>query len=63
MEPEVRGAIVLVGLLFVFLFGGSALVVIGGSYSTKIDVLAIISLLIAGLILLGIIAVIRGPKG
>jgi hypothetical protein len=61
MEPEVRGAIVLVGLLFVFLFGGSALVVIGGDYGTKVDVLAIVSLLIAGMILLGVLAVIRNP--
>ncbi len=62
MDPDVRGAIVLVGLLFVFLFGGSALAVLGGNYSTKIDVLAILSLAIAGMILLGVIAVIRGPK-
>ncbi len=58
MEPEVRGAIVLVGLLFVFLFGGSALAVIA---KDGVDILTIVSLLIAGMILLGVIAVIRNP--
>ena len=58
MEPEVRGAIVLVGLLFVFLFGGSALAVIA---KDGVDVLTIMSLVIAGLILLGVMAVIRNP--
>ncbi len=58
MEPDVRGAIVLVGLLFVFLFGGSALAVIA---KDGLDILTIVSLMIAGLILLGVIAVIRSP--
>jgi hypothetical protein len=60
MGPDVRGAIVLVGLLFVFLFAGSAVAVIG---KDGVDVLTIVSLAIAGMILLGVIAVIRGPKG
>jgi hypothetical protein len=58
VEPEVRGAIVLVGLLFVFLFGGSALAVIA---KDGLDILTIVSLVIAGLILLGVMAVIRNP--
>jgi hypothetical protein len=58
MEPEVRSAIVLVGLLFVFLFGGSALVVIG---EDGIDVLTVISLLIAVMIFIGVMAVVREP--
>jgi hypothetical protein len=58
VEPEVRGAIVLVGLLFVFLFGGSALAVIA---KDGLDILTIVSLMIAGLILLGVMAVIRNP--
>jgi hypothetical protein len=58
VEPEVRGAIVLVGLLFVFLFGGSALVVIG---QDGVDILTIISLAIAAMIFLGVMAVIRNP--
>jgi hypothetical protein len=58
VEPEVRGAIVLVGLLFVFLFGGSALVVIG---EDGLDVLTVISLLIAAMIFIGVMAVVRNP--
>ena len=58
MEPDVRGAIVLVGLLFVFLFGGSALAVMA---KDGVDILTIASLVIAGMILLGVIAVIRNP--
>jgi hypothetical protein len=58
MEPEVRGAIVLVGLLFVFLFGGSALVVIG---QDGLDILTVISLLIAVMIFMGVMAVVRNP--
>jgi hypothetical protein len=58
VEPEIRSAIVLVGLLFVFLFGGSALVVIG---EDGIDVLTVISLLIAVMIFIGVMAVVREP--
>jgi uncharacterized membrane protein len=58
VEPEVRSAIVLVGLLFVFLFGGSAIVVIG---QDGLDVLTVLSLLIAGMIFMGVLAVIRNP--
>jgi hypothetical protein len=58
VEPEIRGAIVLVGLLFVFLFGGSALVVIG---EDGLDVLTVISLLIAAMIFIGVMAVVRNP--
>ena len=58
MEPEVRSAIVLVGLLFVFLFAGSALVVIG---KDGLDFLTLLSLGIAAMIFLGILAVIRNP--
>jgi hypothetical protein len=58
VEPEVRSAIVLVGLLFVFLFAGSALVVIG---QDGIDFLTVLSLGIAAMILVGIVAVIRNP--
>jgi len=58
VEPEVRSAIVLVGLLFVFLFAGSALVVIG---QDGLDVLTVISLLIAAMIFIGVMAVVRNP--
>ncbi len=58
MEPEIRGAIVLVGLLFVFLFGGSALVVMG---KDGVDVLTVLSLLIAAMIFIGVMAVVRNP--
>ena len=58
MEPEVRAAIIFVGLIFVFLFGGSALVVAG---KDGVDILTIVSLAIAGLILLAVIAAIREP--
>lgn len=58
MEPDARSAIVFVGLLFVFLFGGSAIVVIGRD---GLDILTVISLLIAGMILFGIMSVIRNP--
>jgi hypothetical protein len=58
VEPSVRAAVIFVGLIFVFLFGGSALVVAGRD---GFDVLTVISLLIAGLILLAVIAAIRQP--
>jgi hypothetical protein len=58
MEPEVRAAIIFVGLIFVFLFGGSALVVAGRD---GIDILTFVSLAIAGMILLAVIAAIRNP--
>ncbi len=58
MEDEVKGAIVLVGLLFVFLFGGSALVVIG---KDGLDILTIVSLVIAVMIFIGVMSVVRTP--
>ena len=58
MEPGVRAAVIFVGLLFVLLFGGSALVVAGRD---GFDILTLISLVIAGLILLAVIAAIREP--
>jgi hypothetical protein len=58
MEPEVRAAVIFVGLIFVFLFGGSALVVAGRD---GIDILTFVSLAIAGMILLAVIAAIRNP--
>jgi hypothetical protein len=58
VEPDVRGAVIFVGLLFVFLFGGSALVVAG---KDGFDFLTIISLAIAGMILLAVLAAIRNP--
>jgi hypothetical protein len=58
MEPEVRSAIVLVGLLFVFLFAGSALVVIG---KDGLDFLTVLSLAIAAMIFMGVLSVIRNP--
>jgi hypothetical protein len=58
VEPGVRAAVIFVGLLFVLLFGGSALVVAGRD---GFDVLTLISLVIAGLILLAVIAAIREP--
>ena len=58
MEPQVRAAIIFVGLIFVFLFGGASLVVIG---KDGLDVLTVLSLCIAGMILLAVIAAIRNP--
>lgn len=58
MGPDSRAAVILVGLLFVFLFGGSALAVAG---KDGFDVLTVVSLVIAGLILLAIIVAIREP--
>jgi hypothetical protein len=58
VEPEVRAAIIFVGLIFVFLFGGASLVVIG---KDGLDILTLISLGIAAMILLAIIAAIRNP--
>jgi hypothetical protein len=58
VEPGVRAAVIFVGLLFVLLFGGSALVVAGRD---GFDILTLISLVIAGLILLAVIAAIREP--
>ena len=58
MEPEVRSAVIFVGLIFVFLFGGSSLVVAG---KDGFDILTVISLGIAGMILLAVIAAIRNP--
>jgi uncharacterized membrane protein YoaT (DUF817 family) len=56
--PESRAAVIFVGLIFVLLFGGSALAVAG---KDGFDVLTVISLVIAGLILLAVIAAIREP--
>jgi hypothetical protein len=58
VEPESRAAVIFVGLIFVLLFGGSALAVAG---KDGFDVLTVISLVIAGLILLAVIAAIREP--
>jgi hypothetical protein len=58
MDPITRSAIILVGILFVLLFGGSALVVAGRD---GFDFLTIVSLVIAGMILLAVIAAIREP--
>jgi hypothetical protein len=58
MDPATRSAIILVGILFVALFGGSALVVAGRD---GFDVLTIASLLIAAMILIAVIAAMREP--
>ena len=58
MEPAVRAAVIFVGLIFVFLFGGSALAV---AAKDGFDILTVISLGIAALILLAVIAAIREP--
>jgi hypothetical protein len=58
MDPATRMAIVLVGILFVALFGGSALVVAGRD---GFDFLTIVSLVIAGMILIAVIAAMREP--
>jgi hypothetical protein len=58
MDPTTRIAVILVGILFVALFGGSALVVAGRD---GFDFLTVVSLVIAGMILLAVIAAIREP--
>ena len=58
MDPATRTAIIFVGILFVVLFGGSALVVAG---QDGFDFLTIVSLVIAGMILLAVIAAMREP--
>jgi uncharacterized membrane protein YoaT (DUF817 family) len=58
MDPATRSAIIFVGILFVALFGGSALVVAGRD---GFDFLTVVSLVIAVMILLAVIAAIREP--
>jgi uncharacterized membrane protein YoaT (DUF817 family) len=58
MDPATRTAVIFVGILFVALFGGSALVVAGRD---GFDFLTVVSLVIAVMILLAVISAIREP--
>jgi hypothetical protein len=58
MDPDVRTAIVAVGMVFCLLLGGLTLGVIAES---GLDILSVVSLLIVGLLLIGLIGAIRNP--
>lgn len=58
MDPDVRTAIVAVGMVFCLLLGALTLGVIAES---GLDILSVTSLLIVGLLLIGLIGAIRNP--
>ena len=58
MDPDVRTAIVAVGMVFCLLLGGLTLGVIAES---GLDILSLASLLIVGLLLIGLIGAMRNP--
>ena len=58
MDPDVRTAILAVGMVFCLLLGGLTLGVIAES---GLDILSLTSLLIVGLLLIGLIGAIRNP--
>jgi hypothetical protein len=63
MDPDVRTALLVIGLLFVFAFAGMTLYVIGDSgFNTVGDLLlAVTSLGVVAFVLLGLIGAIRNP--
>jgi len=63
MDPDVRTALLVMGLLFVCAFGGMSLYVIGDSgFNTVGDLmLAVASLGVVAFVLLGLIGAIRNP--
>jgi hypothetical protein len=63
MDPDVRTALLVMGLLFVCAFGGMSLYVIGDSgFDTVGDLmLAVASLGVVAFVLLGLIGAIRNP--
>ncbi|HSJ17202.1 MAG TPA: hypothetical protein VK920_03845 [Solirubrobacterales bacterium] len=58
MDPDVRTAIIAVGMVFCLLLGGLTLGVIAES---GLDILSLASLLIVGLLLIGLIGAMRNP--
>jgi hypothetical protein len=58
MDPDVRTAIVAVGMVFCLMLGGLTLGVIAES---GLDILSLTSLVIVGLLLVGLIGAIRNP--
>lgn len=62
MDPATRTALIAVALVFCLFFGGASLVAIEtADGSTGGIVLGVVSLVIVGMILLGIIGAIREP--
>jgi hypothetical protein len=61
MDPDVRTAILGVGIAFCTLFGAAAIVAIFESVTGFGVVLGIISLVIVGMIMLGLIGAMRNP--
>jgi hypothetical protein len=61
LNPDVRTAILAAGLAFCILFGAAALVAIFESVTGFGVVLGVISLVIVGMIMLGLIGAIRNP--
>ena len=61
MSPDVRTAILAAGIAFCVLFGAAAIVAIFEAITGFGVVLGVISLLITGMILLGLIGAMRNP--
>jgi hypothetical protein len=61
MSPDVRAAILAAGIAFCLLFGAAAIVAILEAVTGFGVVLGVISLLIIGMILLGLIGAMRNP--
>jgi hypothetical protein len=61
VSPDVRTAILAAGIAFCVLFGAAAIVAIFEAITGFGVVLGVISLLITGMILLGLIGAMRNP--
>lgn len=61
MSPDVRTAILAAGIAFCILFGAAAIVAMFEAVTGFGVVLGVISLLIIGMILLGLIGAMRNP--
>lgn len=63
MNPDVRTALLVVGLLFVVAFGGMTLYVVGRSgFNTYGDLLlAVLSIGVVTMVLIGLVGAIRQP--
>jgi hypothetical protein len=58
MDPDVRAALVLVGLLFCALFGLMTITVVA---QHGIDVLSIAAFAIVAMVMIGLLGALRGP--
>ena len=61
MDELVRTALITLGLVFCLFFAGASVVAIGDSESFGGVALGVVSLVIAGMILLGLIGAMREP--